>query len=310
MCVRSIGPLNFGLTLVFCLTLIAPHANGDSLTANVCKESFLLYEPLAVEVTVHLEEPFRPGADDPREAARQLRRLRRRFDIVLQDPNNKMVCKGLLCGAEFVPTDGPASEFTTSGLAFPQERDRGGDFVHSEHTGAYTLLVRDREYGLESNPIAITVRNPGKTRREAAEFFRSSFPVALTAILEHEGSEETLRRFDHLAREFPDTPYGEYAIVSLALMQYKTTFAAHNSGADPRVWAPVATELRKAASVFDGWHPLREKALLDLAVAYALADDIADSRRVAQTLISEFPNSKSAQKAAQLLKETRQTEER
>ncbi|MGB2985612.1 MAG: hypothetical protein WBE26_06985, partial [Phycisphaerae bacterium] len=192
-----------------------------------------------VEVTLHLEEPFRPDVEDPYEAVRQLGRLRRRLDAELRDQNNETVRKGLVCGAEFLPTESPAHDFQACGLAFLQGPDRKGGFLHSELTGTFMLVVRDRGTGLESNALPTKIVAPTDDGTAAAQVFKDSFPGALMTIVEQKGDKETLVAFERLAREYSETPYGKYAVVSLALMHYKATFAEHNNKGGAQVWGPV-----------------------------------------------------------------------
>lgn len=293
----SIALFGFGFALVLPQLSVTENSSGDSLAAAVYKTSFLLYEPVVVEVTLHLEKRFRPNEKDANEADKQLRRLRRRLDVELRDQHNETVRKGLLCGAQFLPTESPAHDFRAAGLAFPQSPDREGGFLHSELTGTFILVVRDRGTGLESNALPIEIAAPTEDARPPSELFKESFPGALMMILERKGDKETLAVFEHLARDYSDTVYGKYASVSLALLRWKDTFRQHNKTGGSEVWGPVTRELEKASTVFEGAHPLRERVLFDLARAQILAGQSSEARRTVEILSRDFPNTEFGRKA-------------
>jgi len=294
-----------GLGWGLCCAGLTQETSGDTLVIRLHKEKVLLYEPLVVEVTLNLEEPFRRTVDDPHEADRQLHRLRRRLYAVLKDADDEALCKGLIGCLAFTPTEEPTSEFEDTGLAFLQSPNRKGGFLHSERTGTYTLVVRDRERGMESNAVPITIVAPRGEEVGAAEVFTQNSAKVARAIIEPGAQGSVVPSLARLASEFPETPYGKYAIASLALRHFEVTMAEHNIKGGAAVWSPIAAELRKAASRFTGRHPLREKVLLDLATAYAYAGDIVKSREAANALVSDFPNSKSTKEATQLLNELR-----
>jgi len=303
MCGMWITSLGVCLMLALSQAPAAQNANGDSLAANVYRKSFLLYEPLVVEVTLHLEEPFRPDVEDPHEAVRQLGRLRRRLDVELRDQHNETVRKGLLCDAEFLPTESPAHDFQAGGLAFLQGPDRKGEFLHSELTGTFMMVIRDRGTKLESNALRITIVAPTEDATVAAQLFKDSFPGALMMILEQKADEKTLEHFERLASEYPETPYGKYALASLALIRWNNTRREQNDKGGQEIWGPVAADLAKAVGAFDGWHPLRGQALFRLSIAQVMAGNSAEARRTAQMLSTDFPTGELGHKTRQLLSE-------
>jgi hypothetical protein len=297
----QLGSLSVPLIVVAALGV--SRAWGDSLTVGTYKDSYLLYEPLVVEVTLHLDDPFIPGMEDPREALEQLRRLRRRLYVELRDDKGEKMSKALVCGTEFLPSEEPRSEFRASGLAFPQAPERGGDFVPWEETGSFLLVVQDRERRLESNTISVSIRSPSRLETRASQIFREALPEAAKVMLEAESGNRSWAGLERLARDYPETVYGKYAIVSLALVRWKETFKEHNNKGEAEVWGPVAAELTKAATLFDGAHRLRERVLFDLARAHAFAGQSSEARRTAETLSSEFPDGEFGRKAQAMLAE-------
>jgi len=279
-------------------------ARGDSLTVSVYKDNYVLYEPLVVDVVLHLDDPFMPGMDDPDKALEQLRRLHRRLYVELRNHNGDKMCKALLCGTEFRPTEEPCSEFRATGFAFPQAPERTGEFVPWEATGPFLLVLEDYERVLESNSILVSISPPSGSAMRGAQIFRQCGADMLAPLLgkqlRHAESQELLRR---LAVEYGDTAYGRYAMVSLALVRYTSTFAEHNNKGGASVWDPVVADLAKAVEAFSGWHPLREKALFHLAVAEALARNYASAKQHAGVLAKEFPSGEYGTKGDKLIAE-------
>jgi len=283
--------------------LAAQTIKGDSLEAKVYQEDFLLYEPLVLAVRLHLDEPFIPNMEDPHEALKQLRKLRRRLVGEIRE-DDTVIYRIPLSTPEFLPASEPTSDFRATVIGFLGRTDeRGQAFTHFERVGSYLIVVRDLEQGVEANPIRLRISDPEEEEASAADLFRSAFPMAVMSIIEQKADEKTRGCFERLASEYPETPYGKYAIVSLALMHYNATFAEHNNKGGAPVWAPVAEELTKAVGAFNGWHPLRGHALFRLALAQILAGESSDARRTAQTLCRQFSGGRWARKAHALLAE-------
>jgi hypothetical protein len=285
------------LPLIVITALGASRAGGDSLRARVYQDSYLLFEPLVVEVTLHLDEPFMPGMEDPYKALEQLRRLHRRLYVELRDNEGEKASKTLLCGAEFLPSEDRRSEFRTTGLAFPQTPDRGGDFVPWEGTGSFLLVVRDYEHRLESNAMPVSIRSPAGSEGQAAQIFRKGSPEVAKALLQSDGGNSARGVLERLAHEYSDTLYGKYAFASLALIRWNNTRREHNDKGGQEIWGPVAEELAKAATAFEAPHPVRARVLFELARAQGLAGHRSEARRTAETLSSEFPDTEFGRKA-------------
>ena len=304
------GKLGVLARALIILALIAVSgARGDSLTVSVYKDSYVLYEPLVVDVVLHLDDPFMPGMDDPYKALEQVRRLHRRLYVELRDHNGDKMSRALLCGTEFRPSEEPCSEFRATGLAIPQAPERGGEFVPWEGIGPFLLVLQDYERGLESNSILVSIKSPTGSATPAAQMFKQCGADMLAPLLgERPHDTESKDLFRRLAAEYGDTPYGKYAMVSLALVRYRSTFAEHNNKGGASVWDPVVADLAKAVEAFSGWHPLREKALFHLAVAEALAGNYASAKQHAGVLAKEFPSGEYGTKGNKLIAEIANTE--
>ncbi|MGB2987474.1 MAG: hypothetical protein WBE26_16545 [Phycisphaerae bacterium] len=293
---------------IMCLGVggFADLAGADRLTAKLHSDSAVLYELIVVRVELHLDEAFLPPdvVDDAYEANRQLQRLRRRLGLELREPGGEKVSKGILILELPRPTE-PAHVLAAPGVAFLGWADpKTDEFHHWTRPGIFKLVVVDRENGLESNEMPITLKVLPQTEVEAARIFKQCGVDALAPLVgEQLRQTKSMELFRRLVAEYPETMYGKYAIVSLALMHYKATFAEHNNKGGAQVWGPVAAELTKAAAVFDGAHPLRGQSLFRLALAQVLAGESSDARRTAQTLCREFSDGKWARKAHALLAE-------
>ena len=291
------------------LAISTMSADADSLTIALHRDTVLLYEPLVVQVTLTLDEPFIPNAQDPHEALKQLGRLRRRLYIELREPGAEKMSEGFLAYIAFPRAEEPTRGFRATGLGFLGRDEQGGEgFAHWKNPGDYVVVVTDKENRLESNEIAVTLRTPKGTDLEAARIFQAGGLDAMNLIVQQEYSrKETLVGFQRLARDYSETPYGKYAMVSLALIRWKNTFARHNVNGEASVWIPVVAELKEAAKSFDGSHPLRGQALFQLARAQVLAGSISQARHTAVTLCAEFANGVLEHKARALLSELPQS---
>ena len=284
-------------------------AVADSLRAVILKGSFLPDEPLAIEVTLCLDEPVVVDfIEDPQEAEKQLRRLRRQLHVELRDQDGSTVAKSFLFGVEFLQPKDPSKEFSTSALAFwamPIERRKGAPILTP---GNYVVVVFDRGHGLESNEVPLEILAPRRKEQEAAELFRASLPGGALVILEQKDVAAALSRFQELARDYPETVYGKYARVSLALMCFKETRAEHNIKGGPAVWNPVVNDLVGVKTLFTGRHPLREMVLYHLTSALVFSGDYAGARKSLAALKSTFPRGKLGSRSEQFEKEITQLE--
>jgi len=288
------------------LALGAGYTTGrgeDRIESSAYSPEYLLYEPTVFEVRLILDEPFVIDPDDPEESLRQLRRLHRRFDAILLR-SGATVQEFWLTSPDFQREDAIDGRLCAQVMGFVGKSDkRGQTFTHFEEPGIYEIVVRDLEHGVESQAVGVRLRAPVGDEIPAAQLFKKSFPGALMMILKQKADEKTIGCFERLASEYPETLYGKYAIVSLALIRWKETFRERNIKGGAQVWGPVAAELTKAAATFDGPHPLRGQALFDLARAQVWAGQATEARRTAQTLSTDFPTGELGHKGRQLLSE-------
>jgi len=302
-------------TLVFsflgaALVCTSPNvAAAESLRADVAKATFLLYEPIAVHVTLNLDEPIVVNWEDPHEAQRQLGRLPRRLRIELRDQDEAKVSETVLIGTEFMRLEESSKEFPTSGLAFFRMPKNRGDVTPALEPGDYTIVVLDySNRKLKSNTIAVELVAAQGRDLLAEELFRLSLPDGIVVINGQEVDAAVMNCVEELARDYGETVYGRYAVVGLALIRFQETFAEHNIRGGAAVWEPVARELAAAEKLFTGKHPLREKALFDLARAHAISRDYARTRQTLAALKKDFPRGKLGSKSAQFEEEISQLE--
>jgi len=279
----------------------ADEARADSLRAEVLKCSFLPYEPVAIHVDLCFDEPVLVDfAEDPEEAEKQFRRIPRRLNVKLRDEQGTEVSESLLFGAEFTrPERGhPAKEFSACGLAFFEVLKMAKGKAWELDPGHYTIVVSGAGR-LQSGAIAVELVAPEGKELEAAEAFRANFPGGALIILAQEDQTGAMSSFEDLARDYPETIYGKYAIVSLALMRFQDTVAEHSDKGGAVVWEPVARELAAAEKLFTGKHPLREKVLFRLAQVRVVCGDYAGARKYLAAVKKDFPRGEFGSRSEQ-----------
>ncbi|MBU0717283.1 MAG: tetratricopeptide repeat protein [Planctomycetes bacterium] len=288
------------------LSLFANMASADRLTATLLSDNTVLYELIVVRVDLHFDDAFLPpeAVNDAYEANRQLGRLRRHLELELREPSGEKMSSALLI-LEFPRPTEPAHVLTAPGVALLGRADpKTDEFHHWTRLGRFKLMVVDRENGLESNEMSITIQDVPQKELEASRMFRQCGVDALVPLVgEQLRQSKSIELFQRLVGEYPESLYGKYAMVSLALIRWKETFAQHNNKGGAEVWGPVAADLAKATAAFDGWHPLRGQALFELARAQALAGQFPEALRTTQTLCTDFPDGQLGEKARALLSE-------
>lgn len=304
--VNQLGSLSVFLIVVTALGGAADSAGADRLAARLYDDSLLLYEPIVVHVELHLDKAFIPPEvlDDPYEANRQLGRLRRWLTLELRELGGEKVSGGILV-IEFPRPSEPAQVLAATGLALLGRADpKTDEFHHWTRPGTFKLVVLDNENALESNEMSITFKIPSGMEFNAARIFTECGVDAIAALVgERPRRSESTELLRSLAAEYPETVYGKYAVVAVALLRWKDTFAQHNSKGGAEVWGPVAAELKRAAATFEGAHPLRGQALFDLARAQVWAGQMSEVRRTVETLATDFPTGELGRKARQLRSE-------
>ena len=277
-------------------------ASADSLEAHVSKRSFLLYEPVPILVDLSYDDPVVVNfAENIEEAEKQLRRIPIRLNVTLRDEEGKEASQSLLFNAKFTrPERGdPVSTFAAGGLAFFDILKLAKGGMWTVEPGQYTLTVSGAR--LESRAISVEFRNPQGEELEASRVFAASFPGGIGIILAQEDKDGVIGSFQELARDYPETIYGKYALASLALMQYRETFAEHNNNGGAPVWSPVVEQLRAASQLLEASHPLRQKALFKLASAQVCAGSDDDAANTLEALRQEAPYGETGLDAARML---------
>jgi len=297
---------------VILLALGAGGATGlgeDRIEASGYSAEYLLYEPIVLEVRLILDEPFVIDPDNAEETLRQLKRLHRRLDAVLLRGGDA-VQEFWLTSPDYEREDGVDGELCAQVLGFIGKSDKRGEaFAHFEEPGEYEIVVRDSERGVESEPVSVLLRAPARDEIPAAELFKDSFAGVITAVVKGKADADTRRRFERLAEHYPNTPYGKYATVLLAKVTFGRTLAVHRNEKGATVWQPVVDELRKAASVFAGRHPLRGELLFSLARAQVSRGDLRSARQTLEVLSGDFTDGNWAEKARKFVGELSRDEQ-
>jgi len=261
-------PHRIRMLLIAALALLAcARTFADGLTATSMKDTYYLFEPITVEVTLSFDEPYVVVRDDPLEGSRQWRKLHRRLELALSE-DGETLASGILAGAPFEPASTPATEVHSTLLAClgtkesakPQHR-----FTFWDRAGEYTVTVRDNDSGLVSNRMRIRIVRPAVRDRIAAELFAASGLDGLLLLIDNEHGEAAVPVFQHIATEYPDSIYGKYAAMSVTMRSISDAFDTSDLGKTAPKWLAACKELRVTADLFDRGHPLRSRALLRLA---------------------------------------------
>jgi hypothetical protein len=246
-----------------------------------------------------------------REAQKALSRLRRRLYLELRSPERAdPVCSGLLLASEFELQEIEANQIQMTGLAFLGTKSGFRKKCEPcDLSGAFHVVVVDRENGLDSNSVPITLSAPSAGQKEAATLFRGVFPEAIELIWEQKVSDtKTADTFKKILRDYPETTYGKYAKAALALTRARDTWSQHNNKGGAAVWKPVATDLKGSLDRFEAWHPLRERILFELCKTQVLADELGQAKQSIAKLDLEFPTGRTNKKAKRLLAEIEKLE--
>lgn len=278
-------------------------ALGDSLTAESSKDTYYLFEPIVVNVRLHLDEPFVRVRDDPLEATRQRRRLRRNLDAELRDGQD-VLCEAAL-STKFDAREDHAMDLYSTGVGILGEMMRDGDdvvFRFWATAGDYTLVVLDRDHRLESNEVSISIVAPEGDAVPASELFRSGGLATVPALVGIEYGEKVRPVFEQLAKEHPDTVYGKYAKVGLALL-HAEALRNRRVKAEPGTYPALAKDLKEAITLFEAGHPLRSRALWHLARTQRAPTVAGDPEETIRQLLSETNDGQMIREARDFLKE-------
>lgn len=243
------------------------HLWADSLTVEPLQNTYYLFEPIAVRVTLQLDEPYVRAPNDPVEASRQWRRIKRRLILELRK-DDMLLCTALLTGNPFVATASPSTEFhdTLLGcLGVKTCTSPEYQFAFWDEPGAYVLIVRDPESGLQSNETNITIVKPEAAEAVPATLFASGGLSSLLLLIDKQHGEEAIPTFERIVKDYPQSIYGKYAKTCLLLRRLERLSPTNTAPPARDLWPALVAELKDAATFFDAGHPLRSYALLHLA---------------------------------------------
>ncbi len=296
-----IGPLRV------VLALIAMHASvalGDSLHLAADHAEIHPYD--LVSVTLALTVDAAEGAvqfHERDERGVPIAIARRRFRAFLRDETNTIISTTPI----FREWNEWITPRATESLVF-ECKTIIGFFVVSTHSktsssdltrfvpsGTYSIVVMDEENSLESNPVQIDVLVPDERGRVAADVLLREYPEAIKLIMDHEASNATVRVFQELAAEYPDTDLGRLAILALALQQGKAITNKHGGAPNPRIWKPIADDIAAALESLPANHPLRAEALFELSAARARSMQPQEAEAAVAKLQKLYPKRKWAQ---------------
>ena len=277
-------------------------ALADSLSAESVKDAYYLFEPVVLKVTLRLDEPFVRVGNDPGEASRQARRLRCKLIAELRDVRGP-VSEAMLGGGSFDTCEdlGTRFEARTIGVFGEIMREQDEMVFRFWHTpGKYIVVVVDRDHGMVSNDIPITIIAPEGNGIPAAELFQSGGLPTLPALHGLEYGERVQAVFERLANEYSDTVYGKYAKIGLLLRRIEQR-RVDGIRAEPEALRDLATELRQAVTLFEAGHPLRSRALYYLAGVQRAPGVAGNPQQTIRQLLSETSDGQMTGMARQLL---------
>ena len=155
-----------------------------------------------------------------------------------------------------------ATLFGILGNVIPQAHN--SEFEFWSGIGVYQLIVVDRERGLRSNPISISIEAPAVEDVEAGRLLATGGMRVLLSFqsVKHVGDASEV--FERICDISPSSMYGRYAGMLLAIAKIEQTKAGTDSDARQRRVSAVVG-LEKAASAFPAGHPLRSRGLFGIA---------------------------------------------
>lgn len=279
-------------------------AFADSLTVELVKDTYYLFEPIIVNVTLHLEEPFVKVRDDPVEATRQDLRLRRHLYVQVEDGQGT-ACEiwlgRVFHATESIQRDFQATIFVLVGTMMGPQRGESV-FRFWKTPGNYTLVVVDRDNRLESKEVPITILAPEDDAITASELFQSGGLATWLGLYAGEDGERAQPLFERLAREHPTTIYGKYARMALALLR-ADNLRNRRVKAEPGTYPGLAKELKVVITLFEPGHPLRSRTLWHLARTQQAPSVAGDPEETMRQLLGETNDGQMIREARNFLKE-------
>ncbi|MBU0717285.1 MAG: hypothetical protein KJ749_03475 [Planctomycetes bacterium] len=281
----------------------SPTASGDTLVAESLQGRYDLFEPVAISVTLRLDDPYLVILDDPVEATLQDRRVRRGLSAELRY-SDTTVLKVDLGRISFQPDEDQATVVTVTVLIVLGElvpNTHGSVFTFWDSPGQYLLFVTDREKGIESNGVPITVDAPRGDLADAGELFRKGGVGTLLAIHNTRVDARVRNDFERLVSEHGNTPYGRYAKACLTLMQSEV-IRASGTRLEPGERELLAAGLREVAASFEPGHPVRNRAWLSLAAVQRPDNPEEDPRDTLHQLLGETKDAYTVRSAKGMLR--------
>ena len=262
----SVHSLTGGWTALFMALSVIGSANGESLTVESLQETYFLLEPIVIKVTLHLDEPLRLVHDDPIEASRQHRELRRHLAVEFRNDDG-LVYETRLGALSFLPWDDLATDVLACLLVMPGElipEKNESRFRFWGSSGIYRVRVHDREHEMYSNDVLIRFNEPGADAREAAQLFQAGGTGLLLALHGAERGVKARSLLENLAAAHGHTVYGKYARACLAVMRRPQGINQDDQDYAEGLAAAEA-DLKLVIASFRPAHTMRTRALIRLA---------------------------------------------
>lgn len=257
--------LRMFLTFV-ALLLVASTTRADSLSARATTDVLQVGEPIIVQVTLRLDQPYRRHVEDAREAAKQARRLKHSLVAELWDRDQR-VASASIGGVSFVAAQDGCNELNATVMGWFGVEEPGehrSRFRFWTDPGRFRVIVKGKESGLEAEGFSVDV-TPAANPTAAQLLVAGELDALALLFLQHEHGEGAVAAFERLARDYPETVHAQYARIVLAIRAgAKARTRSHRLECEVELGA-LANELQAASAVFEEGHPLRSRALFELA---------------------------------------------
>jgi len=273
------------------LPLVAKSSRAESISAGALSETLQVAEPVLVNVTLRLDEPFRKDIESSREAAEQSLRLKHRLVVELW-ADGQRVASAFIGGVSFLPSQDGCNEVNATVMGwFGVEKSEGGrsGFKFWMIPGKYRVIVAGVESGLEADAFFVEI-NPAAEPMAAELLTEGELDALALLYLQPEYGQSAVAAFERVASDYSETVHGQYARSALAI---RTAVRArtHSERTDSKVDdVALAVELQAASSLFQEGHPMRTRTLFELARVFLRNQETERALAVARRAVSESTN--------------------
>jgi len=279
-------------------------ARADSLSARPAKDVLEAAEPIILEVSLRLEQAYRPNVEDPPAAAKKAGGLTHRIAAELWDGEQR-VASAFIGGVRFVPLEDAEHDLHATVMGWFGIEEPGGGrsrFTFWTVPGRFRVVVKGVESGLEAEGFTIEITRPAEPTAEQL-LVSGALDALAVLLLQHKHGELAVPTLEHLADEFPDTVQGKYARGALAIRRAAKLRTALLTAGASTSRDNLAKELEDAAATFENGHPLRVRALLELAHALLGTNERDRAVETARQVLAEAQDGGLCEAAQQFLNE-------